>query len=121
MPSRKRKRPCRFCRKWFPVDPRIGDRQFACPKAACQAARQSVQQAAWRRRNPDYFLSLRIRAKTMEERPPVPFMRPPLDRLPWDDAQMQFKTEALEFIAGFGRVLVAHAQTLISRQHPDTS
>jgi hypothetical protein len=98
----------------------VGDRQFACPKAACQDKRQAVQQAAWRRRNPDYFTARRIREKGAVQRPEAPVLRSPLDRLPWDDAQTQFTTEGLEFIAGLGRLLVKHGQTLIRPQVCDT-
>jgi len=83
--------------------------------------RGAVQEAAWRRRNPDYFASRRIREKGSIERPAAPVLRPPLDRLPWDDAQMQFTAEGLEFLAGFGRLLVKHAQMQIRAEVPDIS
>ena len=115
------KRPCRFCRQWFHRDARVGERQFACPKATCQERRRAAQQVAWRRRNPDYFMARRIREKGEVQRPEAPVLRPPLDRLPWDDAQMQFTTEGLEFIAGLGRLLVKHGQMQIRPQVMDTS
>jgi len=103
------------------VDPRVGKRQFACPKAACQKKREAVQQGAWRRRNPEYFAARRIAEKASAERPETPTLRPPLDRLPWDVAQMQFKAEGAEFLAEFGRVLVRDAQMQIRPEVGDTS
>ena len=121
MPSKRAKRPCRFCRQWFEPDPRVGDRHRACPKPACQSKRRAVQQAAWRRLNPDCFVARRIQEKGSAERPETPVLTSPLDRLPWDVAQTQFKAEGAEFLAGFGRVLVRHAQTQMRPEVRDTS
>jgi hypothetical protein len=99
----------------------VGKRQFACPKPACQKKREAVQQAAWRRRNPDYFTARRIAEKASAERPETPVLRSPLDRLPWDVAQMQFKAEGAEFLAEFGRVLAKHAQVQMRPEAVDTS
>ena len=35
-PRKRRKRPCRVCRKWFHPDPRVKDRQKTCGDPACQ-------------------------------------------------------------------------------------
>ena len=40
----------------------------------------------------------------------------PLNRLPWDIAQEQFKVQGAEFILGMGRLLRRHAQDQISAQ-----
>lgn len=50
-----RKRPCRFCRRWFQPDPRLGSRQYACSSKACQDARQKANEQAWQERHPGYF------------------------------------------------------------------
>ena len=50
-----RKRPCRFCRRWFQPDPRLGSRQYACSRAECQAVRQKANERAWLDRHPGYF------------------------------------------------------------------
>lgn len=119
--TKRKKRPCRYCRRWFRPDPRVGDRQRACSRPGCQAQRLAEQQARWRRRNPDYFVARRILAKACEERPEDPVLPPPLDRLPWDVAQMQFSSQGAEFLASFGRVLLRGAQMQRALQHPDTS
>ena len=58
-----KKRPCRICRKWFPPNPRAGDRQKVCGRPECQRKRNSRASAAWRRRNPDCGRSGRLRAR----------------------------------------------------------
>jgi hypothetical protein len=50
-----RKRPCRFCRRWFQPDPRVGNKQYACSADACQHARQRGNERAWHERHPGYF------------------------------------------------------------------
>lgn len=50
-----RKRPCRFCRRWFEPDPRQGSRQYACSAEACQSTRQKGNERAWLARHPGYF------------------------------------------------------------------
>jgi hypothetical protein len=76
-----RKRPCCICRHWFRPDPRVGVRQRACRKVECQAARRRQTQAAWRARNPDYFIARRIQER---------------GALPWDLAQDQFRAYHLD-------------------------
>jgi len=49
-----RKRPCRFCRRWFRPDPRLGTRQYACSRAECQRERHRRNCAAHRLRDPDF-------------------------------------------------------------------
>ncbi len=46
---------------------------------------------------------------------------PPLDRLPWDLAQDQFRVQGAEFLLGMGRVLRRHAQDQITAQAPATT
>lgn len=58
-----RKRPCTICRRWFRPDPRVGDRQRACHKPECQAARRQKTQAQWRLRNPGYAVAYRIQQR----------------------------------------------------------
>lgn len=105
-----RPRPCRFCRKWFRPDARVGDRQRACSKPECQAERERRQQEAWRARNPEYGRARRLLALEGQEEAEPPALPRPLDRLPWDLAQMEFGTQGAEFLGQFGRVLVEHAQ-----------
>lgn len=50
----KRKR-CRYCKKLFLPDPRVGDRQVTCDDPQCKKAHKAKNNARWRRKNPDYF------------------------------------------------------------------
>jgi len=116
-----RKRPCSICGRWFYPDPRLGDRQKACSDPACQVGRRKKTQAKWRAANPEYATGRRLNerqakraelaprlANTPAEKPPPAASRmpPPLDQLPWDDAQDQFGAQRADFLKEFGRVLV---------------
>ena len=50
----KRKR-CRYCKRLFIMDPRVGERQKSCGDSFCQKAHKVENNTCWRRRNPDYF------------------------------------------------------------------
>jgi hypothetical protein len=119
-----KKRPCQICRRWFGPDARVGERQRACSRRACQAKRRARTQAAWRARNPDYFRARRILERQRGEAEgavaPPPRAPAPLDRLPWDLAQDEFGIQGAEFLAGFGRVLLAHAQDAMRLQPLDS-
>src|SRR5271165_3007733 len=105
------KRPCRICRHGFRPDPRLGVRQRACRRAECQAARRRQTQAAWRARNPDYFIARRIQERGALPRRPEPLRLPaPLAPLPWDLAQDQFGVQGADFIGVMGTVLLHAAQ-----------
>src|SRR5260370_17616091 len=106
-----RKRPCRICPQWFRPDPRVGERQRACGKRACQAVRRKKTQAAWRSRNPDYFIARRIQNQGSQERAPEPLSLPaPLSQLPWDIAQDEFGVQGAAFIGVIGTLLLRTPQ-----------
>ena len=106
-----RKRPCCIGPHWFRPDPRIGGRQRACRKAECQAARRRHTQAAWRARNPDYFIARRIQERGALPRRPEPLRLPaPLSQLPWDLAQDQFGVQGADFMGVMGTLLLEAAQ-----------
>jgi hypothetical protein len=121
------KRPCRVCHKWFQPDPRVGDRQRVCTSAACQVARRKKTQAAWRERNPEYFVARRLKQRTAlvlppPAPPPAPLrVPPPLDRLPWDVAQDEFGVQGADFIVVLGKVLLGAVQDQRRVQVADTS
>lgn len=115
------KRPCGYCRKWFEPDARVGDRQRACSSEWCQEKRRAATQAAWRRRQPDYFVALRIlergKQKEKEGRNPPPLRLPaPLDRVPWDLAQDALGVQGADLLGVLGKVLLLHAQDQIASQ-----
>src|SRR5690242_18512124 len=96
-----KKRPCRECLRWFAPDARVGNRQRTCSREECQAARRAATQASWRARHREYDRARRIQERTAAETvgDVVTLSRAPrpLDRLPWDLAQDQFKFQGAEF------------------------
>ena len=111
-----RRRPCRFCRRWFCSDARVGKRQRACSEPECQKHRRAATQASWRKRNPDYAVAYRIERRRQQERPEARRPSAPLNSLPWDIAQDEFRPAGADFLASLGRVLVTHAKDQIARQ-----
>ena len=107
-----RKRPCCICRRWFRPHPRVGSRQRACRNPDCQSARRRKKQKRWREHHPDYFIARRILDRRKEDRTPEPLrLPPPLNRLPWDIAQSEFKGQGTDFIGLLGTVLLRDAQS----------
>jgi hypothetical protein len=116
-----RKRPCCICRCWFRPDNRVGSRQRACSKSACQASRRRKRQAAWRARNPEYFAGRRIQARMAGDRPPEPLRLPsPLNRLPWDIAQSEFGVQGADFIGVMGALLLRVTQSQLKPYRVDS-
>ena len=116
-----RKRPCSICRRWFRPDPRVGNRQRACSKADCQEARRQQTQAAWRGRNPDYFVARRMQARSTLEQAPEPLrLPPPLSQLPWDLAQDQFGVQGADFLGVMGTLLLGATQDQFKAYPPDS-
>ena len=106
-----RKRPCSVCRCWFRPNVRVGDRQRACGKTECQAARRKQTQARWRKTNPEYARGYRIEQRAAQPRPPEPLRVPaPLNQLPWDIAKDQFGAKGTDFIGLMGTLLVHAAK-----------
>ena len=117
-----RKRPCCICRHWFRPDPRVGLRQRACRQAECQAARRQQTQAAWRARNPDYFVARRMQDRAARPQPPEPLRLPaPLGQLPWDIAQDEFGVKGADFIGVMGSLLLHAAQDPFKAYHVDAT
>jgi hypothetical protein len=117
-----RKKPCRYCRKWFRPDSRVGKRQFACDADACQEKRRAHTQLNWRTRHPDYDVARRILARSSSvpprsAGPPVP----PLNQLPWDMAQDLFSAQGAVFIAQFGKVLCNWSQDQLAAYAIETT
>ena len=105
-----RKRPCRFCRRWFGPDKRVGARQRACSAEACQKKRRAATQAAWRAAHPEYRIQRQIELREKrQEREPLS-IRSPLNQLPWEIAQEEFDRKGADFLAFFGEVLLGSVQ-----------
>jgi hypothetical protein len=121
MPRTIRKRPCRFCRKWFRPDPRVGRRQRACSAPDCQRRRRAQTQADWRRRNPGYFAAHRLAVRDADGDSTPPRLPAALARLPWDLAQDQLGIQGAGFIGLFGKVLLAAAKDPLRAYPLDSS
>src|SRR4051812_15965357 len=101
-----RKKPCRYCRKWFLPDSRVGERQRACSSEACQQQRRQHTQRDWRARHPDYDVARRVLERSSAAGAQQPrTVRPPLHRVPWDLAQDVLGIQASVFVEEFGKVL----------------
>ena len=107
-----RKRPCTICRRWFRPDGRVGDRQHACGKPACQTSRRRKTQASWRRRNPGYAIAWRIDKRAAQTQPPPEPLRlpAPLNQLPWEFAKDQFGAQCADFIGVMGALMIRSAK-----------
>ena len=133
-----KKRPCRICRGWYRPDRRIGSRQRACGKPECRGKWRAKTQAAWRSRQPDYFIDRRLRQRsiaardaaeaaekrhevvregkvpesaTTEVRRPPPLRLPgALGRLPWDLAQDEIGVQTTDWIKLVAKVVLAMAK-----------
>ena len=105
-------KPCTICRRWFLPNPRVGARQRACGKPACQTARRQKTQASWRRLNPDYATAYRIQQRKAKTDPPAePLRMPaPLNQLPWDLAKDQFGSQGADFIGVACRLVLTAAK-----------
>ena len=74
--KRKRKKgPCRVCRKWFTPEPRLGDRQQTCGAMECQRKWHARKCAEWNWKNPAYFKEIYIRAPPLIKIDPFVLMR----------------------------------------------
>jgi hypothetical protein len=133
-----RKKPCSICRKWFTPDHRVGTRQKTCSEE-CREERRRRKQAEWRRKNPEYFTSRRLKERSRRAveadraavqaiedikagRPPPPFEerpRPPhpvrmggeLSRLPWHAMQSEIGIETTDSIALVAKVMLRLVQS----------
>jgi hypothetical protein len=107
-----RKRPCSICRRWFRPNLRVGDRQHACEKAACQTSRRQRTQASWRRRNLSYAIAWRLDQRATQTQPPPEALRlpAPLNQLPWDVAKDQFGPQGADFIGVMGALIIRSAK-----------
>jgi hypothetical protein len=49
------KKKCKYCRRIFIPDPRVGERQISCFRSVCKTKRKAIAQKKWTKSNPDYF------------------------------------------------------------------
>ena len=133
-----KKRPCRICRKWFHPDRRVGPRQRTCGDAECRKEWRAKTQAAWRSRQPGYFIERRLRLRSVaardaaeasekrqemvlagrvpepakeEDRRPPPLRLPGvLGRLPWDLAQDEIGVQATDWLGLVAGVVLRAAK-----------
>jgi len=116
------KKPCRICRRWFRPDARVGERQRACGRPECQAARRQKTQSDWRKRNPDYPISWRLDQRAAQTPPPEPLCFPaPLNQPPWEFAKDQFGRQGADFIGVMSALIVRAAKDQIQPYLADPS
>jgi hypothetical protein len=53
--ARMKSKRCRYCKRLFIPDPRMGERQKTCGDPLCQKAHKAKNNLCWRRNNPGYF------------------------------------------------------------------
>jgi hypothetical protein len=133
--KRKRKKgPCRVCRKWFTPEPRLGDRQQTCGAMECQRKWHARKCAEWNRKNRAYFreLYLRGRLESFGSGPPEQSSSPrssgrindpprrssPLD-LPQEVIQEVIEVKQLIIIEYIVRLLMRGVQEVIHTQLVD--
>ena len=56
------------CGQYFIADPRVAERQKACPRDSCKKARKRLAQRAWCEKNPGYFAGRYPYVKQWRER-----------------------------------------------------
>jgi len=71
-----KKRPCRVCRKWYPPNPRLGDRQQTCCDPECQRKWHARKCAEWNRRNRVYFKEIYLQGRLESLGSPPPARSP---------------------------------------------
>lgn len=135
---RRRRRRCEVCQELFSADRRVGNRQRVCGRESCQRERRRRTQAAWRQRNPDYFVDRRLRERALAARAAEPVgrrlvagrlvCRPPplrvpveLRRIPWDLAQDEIGVQVTDFLAVVACLLLRVAKDQRERQVVDST
>jgi hypothetical protein len=121
----RKKRPCSICRRWFLPDARVGDRQHACEREACQHERHRRADRRWHAANRDYDRDRRWREAIAAAKaepsaaPPAANAPPPTSGLPWDVVQDEMDLEGRVILAGVVRVMGRFVQDEIRRQAPE--
>jgi len=107
---------CRYCRRLFRPDPRVGSRQVACKRTECQRQRHRDADRRWHARNPDYDTDRRLVAlaeRLKSSGTPEEEMRrepEPVRRLPVDAGQEAFGLDGLAYLVLLARILARHSQ-----------
>lgn len=116
-----RNRPCRFCRRWFAPDRRVGARQRACSEEACQKKRRAATQAEWRVAHPEYRIQRQIELREKRQERELLAVRSPLNQLPWEIAQEEFDRRGADFLAFFGAVLLGSVKDQMRMEVVDSA
>jgi len=128
---RNKKRPCRVCGKWYPPNPRLGDRQQTCGGMECQRKWHTRKCAEWNRKNRAYFkeIYLQGRLESFGSAPPAqspftcsscrindpPRRSSPLD-LPQEVIKEVIEVKQLIIIEYIARLLMRGVQEVIHTQ-----
>jgi hypothetical protein len=127
------------CRQWFLPDRRLGARQRAC-SPACSAVRRQQKQAAWSKRNPDYWTARRLEAQVAKAESAASDVRhtngaqagaaaagglrlrpPPSEvaKVPWELVQDAFGVQGAVLIALILRLALRRSQDAMRLHHPE--
>ena len=68
--KKQNKKKCRYCRRAFTPNPRLGSRQISCKDKECRKKRKKHAQKKWHQSNPDYFQDRYEYVKWWRERHP---------------------------------------------------
>ena len=115
---RRKKRPCRLCRKWFLPNARAGARQRVCSGPECQRERHRRSCAEWHARNRDDEREERLRGRLLAE-PDKPVVTPALDpmaQVHWGVARDAVGPEASVIVQVMGEVLTRWTRDAVRAQ-----
>ena len=115
----RKKRPCRFCRRWFLPDPRAAARQTVCSTPECQRERHRRSCASWHQQNPDYDRDRRLRERLVRREEGTKWTRDedPMRGLDLDVVRDAVPLEVLVLIDEFGGLLARWCRDAVSPQH----
>ncbi len=101
--TRRRRKRCAICGSLFLPHVRLGARQRTCGDPGCRRAQKRRAQQAWRARNPNYQVDVRLRrrAERLKESPGLPLRAAPVpvEKLPWEFAVNAVGTEGAVLLA----------------------
>lgn len=119
-----------MCGVWFQPDLRVGKGQRTCGKASCRKEQRRRTQASYYARNPDYWVSRRLRKQA--DRAEQQFKRrggrqavlpPPaaVGRVPWEIGQEALKARGLILMGYVVRLLLRLGQDAMRAQVQEQS
>lgn len=123
MKRKSRKRPCRICGKWFPPNPRVGERQKTCGAKDCQRKWHTKKCSEWNKKHPEYFQEIYLSKRLADADPDNSKIEAhsagspaKSSKLPRKAIQDVIGAQQLIIIEYINRLLLKSFQEVISRQ-----